>query len=97
MAAIFKNQSKLRIQLTTSVDITGATVKQIKYIKPSGTTGEWDATSSDDENGVIYYDIIDDELDENGRWTLYAYITFSDGRSAPGEKVYMQVYQPGSA
>ena len=41
MGKIYLNQDSLRIQLTTEVDITGATVTQIKYKKPvSGDTDE---------------------------------------------------------
>jgi len=97
MASIYKNQTKLRIQRTVSQDITGATLLLIKYKKPDGTEGQWTATSSDDSNGVIYYDVtLGNEIDQSGRWIIWAYVTFSDGRSAPGEITYLGVKVEGT-
>jgi len=96
MSSIFVNQSKLRIQLTTNVDIAGATSLLIKYKKPSGTAGQFVATSSDDTNGVIYYDLTNEELDTPGQWMFWAYVTFSDGRVAPGEVSTIVVLTEGT-
>lgn len=95
MGKIYLNQSSLRIQLTTLVDITGATETLIKYKKPSGTTGEWTATVEAVGDGIIYYDLTGDELDEIGTWTFWAYVTFADTREAPGEPVKIIVYSEG--
>ena len=96
MGKIYLNQDSLRIQLTTDVDITAATVTQIKYKKPvSGDTGVWNAVVLDPGDGVIYYDLTGTELDEVGTWTFWAYVTFSDTRSAPGEPVKVTVYTEG--
>lgn len=94
MSKIYKNQSSLEIELTTSVDLTSAT-PVIKYIKPSGLTGQWTATIVTAATGVIKYDILSTEIDEVGSWRLWAYATFSDARSAPGEAVIMNVYNEG--
>jgi len=96
LSKVYKYQSALRIELTTGVDITGATVKRIKYKKPGGTEGYWDASVSDAITGVIYYDIqLDTEIDEAGEWTFWAYITFSDERSAPGEAMKHTFFTEG--
>ena len=94
MSKIFKNQSSLEIELTTGVNIAGA-IPKIKYIKPSGTAGEFAATIVTAATGVIKYDIISTELDEAGAWKVWAYVTFSDLRTAPGESVTMNVYNEG--
>ena len=94
---IFKDQSSLRIRLTTNVDITGASTLQIKYTKPSGTSSYWTATEGTASTGIIYYDIVSTEIDEAGRWILWAYVTFSDGRSAAGEIAHMTVHDEGTA
>lgn len=96
MSRLYNGQTSLRIQLTTGVDITGATVTRIKYEKPSDTTGYWDATVSDNTTGVIYYDVTAGDIDETGNWKFWAYITFSDGRSAPGESIIEYFYTEGS-
>jgi hypothetical protein len=95
MGKVYLNQDSLRIILVTEVDITGATVRQIKYKKPSGTTGNWTATELDPTAGSIYYDLTGTELDESGTWKLWAYVTFLDGRSAPGEPVSLIVHTEG--
>ena len=94
MGKIYVGQTSLRIELTALVDITGASTKEIRYRKPDGTTGAWDAISDDDATGVLYYDLdAVTDLDQALRWEFWTYVTFSDGRSAPGEPVTLQVYE----
>jgi len=97
MGKIYLNQSSLRIQLTTNVDITGATAQVIKYKKPDTdeTEGEWTALIEADGDGIIYYDLTGTELDVAGTWTLWAFVTFSDARTAPGEPVKVTVHTEG--
>lgn len=96
MGKIYQNQSSLRITATTGVDISGATALAIKYRKPSGTEGSWTATESDATEGIIYYDLVDEnDLDEVGAWAIWGHVTFSDGRSAPGEPFTLTVKEEG--
>jgi hypothetical protein len=96
MGRIYKNQSKLRIRLTCAEDITDCTAK-IKYVKPSGATGTWDAEIEDAEEGIIYYDVSSDEvLDEVGAWTVWAHITYDDSKVAIGEPAQIAVYDEGT-
>ncbi len=94
---IFKGQSMLRLQITTNTPISGAQELRIKYKKPSGVTGHFSATSIDDINGVLIRDIIDNsEIDEQGDWTIWPWVKFSDGRDAPGFWVKMTIIdEPG--
>ena len=95
MGKIYKNQTALRIRLQTRTNLTGATAK-VKYEKPSGATGDWDAVISNAEDGVVDYDIAGaNDLDESGEWTFWAYVTFSGGTVAPGEPVIVRVYEEG--
>lgn len=95
MGKIYLNQDSLRIHLTAEVDITGATTTDIKYKKPDGSAGTWNATVDDAGVGSIYFDLTGTELDATGTWTLWTYVTFADGRSAPGEPVKMIVHTEG--
>ena len=93
MGKVYKSQDALRIELTTDVNIENALIKRIKYKDPDGIEGYWDALSEDEENGVIYYDLPKNSpLNKSGKWTFWAYITFPDGRSAPGEPVAEYIY-----
>lgn len=95
MPKIYKNQSFLSIKLNTAVNIAGASSLKIKYKKPSGISGEWIATMVS-ANGMIKYDVASSSiLDESGVWTVWAYITFANGKSAPGDIATFQVYDEG--
>lgn len=93
---IYKDQTNLRIRLTMGVDITDASVLRIKYTKPDGTESHWAATSESDATGIIYYDIQTGDISASGRWRFWAWVTFSDGRSAPGEVVVVNVNTEGT-
>lgn len=94
MGKIFQSQTKLRIELTMGIDITGATSTQIKYRNPSGGTGSFDATIADALLGKIQYDIVS-SLDIIGAWHLWAYAVLSDGKIVVGESVKMVVHNEG--
>ena len=90
MGKLYAGQTKLRIRLTMNVDITGGSA-WIKYKKPNGTEGHWVATIENYGSGIIYYDISDSGNDipaaDYGEWLFWAFATFSDGHTAPGEVV----------
>jgi hypothetical protein len=96
MGKTYEDQTALRIRLTVGQDITGATTVKIKYRKPDGTEGSWDATIEDAVNGIIYYDITGSDEIDKGLYTFWAFITFNDGRSAPGEPLTRFFYSEGS-
>lgn len=82
---VYKDQSALMIRLDTQVDLTDATIMKIKYKKPGGTTGEWNASKDTTYTTRIYYNIPDDTvIDESGMWTFWSFVTFAGGRAAPG-------------
>lgn len=94
--ACYKNQSNLRIRVSFNKDITGALVKQIKYLKPSGATGAWTATVENATTGIIYYDITSTAtIDEVGTWRIWPFIQFASGREAPGFPVDLIVLNQG--
>lgn len=90
---IFENQSALEIRLDTEIDISGCTAMKIKYKKPSGTEGEWTATAYD--TTTVKYSFTGTELDEDGIWIFWPYVTMADGRVAPGQAVTQRVYAEG--
>lgn len=95
MGKIYVGQTALRIQLSTGIDLTDITVS-IKYEKPDGTTGVWQASKLND-SGTIYYDINTvTDLDQSGDWTFWAFATLQNGKTAPGEPVTISVYEEGT-
>ena len=98
MGRVFAEQTHLRIQLTAGVNVAGALSTQIFYKKPSGTIGSVVASVSDENTGILYYDLVADSsggtdfLDEVGTWKFWTFVEFSDGRTARGETYTKQVY-----
>ncbi len=92
---IFRGQSALRITLKTYCDLEGVLSAVIKYRKPDGKTGEFSAAVGDIANGVIFHEIIEGEINVSGWWAFWAFITFTDGRTAAGEAARVYVWQEG--
>jgi len=94
MAKYYVGQTKLRIRLTMSVNITGGSAK-IKYKRPvSKTEGEWTAVIETAATGVIYYDVTTGDIPttEFGEWLFWGEATFSDGGIAEGEVVRIKFH-----
>lgn len=86
--AIFNTQDLIDIVLDTGQDLTSATVTNIKYIKPDGTSGTWTGVSYDTTK--VKYEVQSGDLDDIGLWTLQAIVTIG-GRTGYGDLVKMQV------
>jgi len=69
--------------------VTGLTTAKIKYRKPDGTTGEWDAEI--EGTTQIKYVTAKDDLDVPGVWILQAYVEFP-AWSGHGAEAAMVVY-----
>jgi len=95
MSKIFKEQSALRITLKTFTDMEGAASAVIKFIKPDGSNGEFDAAIGDPKRGVIFHEVIEGEIDVSGWWSFWAFVTFDDGRTAAGEASKVYVWEMG--
>lgn len=96
MSKIFAYQTALKIEARVKQDITGATCI-IKYTKPDGSTSDsWPGTIDNATNGVFYYELLAGDLDEVGDWLMWSHVTFSDGKTAPGEVVTVTIYDEGS-
>ena len=95
MGRIFVKQSALRITLKTFVDLEGIENAVIKYRKPNGKIGEFEAAVGDTVNGVIFHECIEGEIDVSGWWAFWAFITFADGRTAAGEAAKVYVWNEG--
>ena len=95
MGKIFIGQSALRITLKTFCDLEGVLSAVIKCRKPNGIIGEFAAAVGDAVKGVIFHECIEGELDMSGWWAFWAFVTFSDGRTAAGETAKVYVWDIG--
>lgn len=64
-------------QSAAVVDLSSATVKQIYFMKPDGSTLTKTASfTTDGTDGKIYYNTTTGDLDTAGDWQLQAVVTF---------------------
>ena len=85
MGKIYVGQTKLVINVDVKSDISGASAI-LKYCKPDGTTGSFSASITDASEGLISYEIASvNDLDQQGRYSMWAYVTYGDGKVAAGE------------
>ena len=95
MGRIFKGQTALRITLKTFCDLEGIENAIIKYRKPNGKAGEFAAAVGKTEQGVIFHECIEGDIDVSGWWAFWAFITFADGRTAAGEAAKVYIWEEG--
>ena len=95
MGKIFKGQSALRITIKTFCDLEGIENAVIRYRRPDGKTGEFAAAIGDRAGGVIFHECIEGEIAVSGWWAFWAFVTFSDGRTAAGETAKVYVWCEG--
>ena len=95
MGKIFSGQSALRITVQTFCNLTGIVSAAIRYKKPNKKTGEFSAGVSDAENGLIFHECIEGDIDISGWWVFWAFITFEDGRTAFGQAAKIFVWKEG--
>jgi len=68
----FKKDTLPYISLETeNSNVSSAEVTKIKYRKPSGAFGDWDATVSGTK---LIKNLVTDDIDETGWWKFQAYI-----------------------
>lgn len=87
---VFLNDIGTLIRVDVGSDITGATVHKIKYIKPDGSTGDWDATVS---TQYLQYTTVADDLNQIGEWIVQALVTTASG-TWHGEITRFEVLDP---
>jgi hypothetical protein len=92
---VFKGQTALRITLKTFADLTDCVSAVIRYCKPNGKTGEFEAAVGDTAKGIIFHECIEGDIDVFGWWSFWAFVAFADGRTAAGETAKVYVWQEG--
>jgi hypothetical protein len=84
------------LDVSVTIDITGATVRQLKMRKPSGTTAAWTASIQQASPGILRYTTTTDDLDEAGQYVGHAYIEDASGYPQTGarfEFVVLALYE----
>lgn len=64
---------------------------------PDGNVVNFPAVVKDEEKGIIFYDVVDEnDLDLTGWWTFWPQVLFDDDRTAAGGAVRVFVHEAGS-
>jgi hypothetical protein len=92
MKNLFVGDNGTEIVMECGVDVSSATVRQIKARKPDFTLATWSASAGDTATQIKYFTDADD-LDQAGTWTLQAAIDMP-GWSGLGETVALTVKAP---
>ena len=96
MDRIYKNRTKLRVQLLTECDLSGYQSVSIMARKPDNSVVVFPAVVKDIESGLVFYDVqSEDDFDQSGWWWFWAEVVFDDDRTACSEAVEKFVYEPG--
>ena len=89
MAQVFKGDVGTKIRCDAGMDISAASSLKIRYAKPDGTKGLWDATL--EGTRFAYYITQDGDLDQIGQWEVQIYATIGSW-TGHGEKAVFEVY-----
>jgi hypothetical protein len=88
LVSVMKGAIGLKIILTTTASVVGATVRKIRYQKPSGAVGEWTAVQ-ETGTSISFTTTVASDLDEAGDWNLQAYV--ENGWKLPGTQDVLHV------
>lgn len=97
MGKVYVGQTSLIIRANCNEDISDWSNLLIKYRKPDKTTyGSFPASIYNATTGVIQYAVQNEtDLDQAGIWIFWAYVTFSNGKSVPGEHHIERIHEEG--
>jgi hypothetical protein len=87
---VFLNDIGTLIKVDVGSDVSLATAHLIKYVKPDGDEGEWDATVS---TRYLQYVTTDGDLDQLGQWQVQAKVQTPSG-TWHGEVTRFEVQKP---
>jgi len=82
-----------RLTVDANIDISGYATLQIRYKKPDGTTGCWDATLCPTDDECMYYDPAIGDLDQEGEWLIQG-VALDAGVRLTGRWCSFEVYDP---
>lgn len=97
MKRIYKGNTKLRLLVDTACDLSGYVSVCICCTKPDGSFVAFNAVVKDVENGIVFYDVQNEnDFNQTGWWKIWPEIVFDDDRNNCGRAMRVFVYEPGS-
>lgn len=96
MPNIHVGQTALRLEFRIGVNLSGASKTEIRYYKPNGVFGVFDANIADEANGVVYYDVESEgDIDDTGKWRFWVHVYYNDGTELDSNVIEIDIYEPG--
>lgn len=92
---LYSGQAAVKFTLNGLGNLSDASSVAIKYKRPDGLEGEWNAIIEDEALGVISYELLSTQPLIEGTYKMWAYVVFSDGRPSIGDVVTQRVYKEG--
>ena len=68
----------INLRLSTGIDVSAYSINRIRYVKPNGNTGYWNASADPSDVTVMQYTMNNGELDIRGTWIVQAYVQEGD-------------------
>lgn len=82
-----------RIRMTLNTSLTGYSTIVYKVQKPNGTEVELNCSVEDETDGIIYYDCISGDLNQNGKYLIQAFVVFLNGNRFYSETRDFEVHK----
>ena len=92
MGKIYTFDIGTRLRTTLNASLAGYDSIKYKIKKPSGTTLTKPCFPEDEANGIVYYDTVEADLDEIGKYLIQVQIVFLSGVQNESETQYFRVY-----
>jgi len=92
MGKIYTYDIGTRLRTTLSSDLTGYSSVKYSIEKPDKTTMLKTCTVEDLTNGIIYYNTLEDDLDQSGYYHIQAQVVFPSGDRYESETKEFRVY-----
>ena len=93
MGKIYTFDIGTRLRTTLNTNLAGYSTIKYKIQKPSGSILTVPVTDVEDEaNGIVYYDTVEDDLDEVGTYSIQTQIVFNSGNQNESETQHFGVY-----
>lgn len=81
------------IILETDIDVTGFSTLHMRYVKPDGTAGYWEAEVDPGDDTRLIYTTVEEDLDLRGTWRIQAFVQ-ENGTRLHGKWAEFHVFQP---
>lgn len=83
----------IQLNIDTNIDVSGYATLIVRYRKPNGVTGCWDASACPLDVNCMTYTCVHGDLDISGRWLIQAVVLDISARLT-GRWYEFMVYDP---